>query len=109
VSNYNLTEILDNYALESQVYAVNKLLSTKIDNNLLYDSANLEKKARISYKTIDTIGGIESGTDVSTLVGKTYSQLFDELITPIKSPNINDGIITLSKIPTELKISSSVI
>jgi hypothetical protein len=111
ITNYNLTNILDNYALESQLYAVNQLLSTKIDNNLLYDSSNLEEamKHRNQYKIIDTIGGIEAGTDVSTLVGKTYSEILDEIITPIKYPSISDTTIQLSKIPNEIKITSAIL
>lgn len=104
VSTYNLTKILKNYAPKEWVRLNNELLSAKIENADKYQSPSYLVKDRDILKTMDSIGGIESGVDVSTLCGFSYSHILDQIISPVKNPKVSQTRVKLT-VPKYIHLS----
>lgn len=95
VSTYNLTKILSNYAPKEWVRLNDEFQNAKIENADKYQSPAYLQKNRSTLKIVDPIGGIEAGVDVSTLCGQTYSNIIDQIITPVKNPKVSQTRIKL--------------
>lgn len=95
VSTYNLTSILSNYAPKEWVSLNLDYLGSKVDNNARYQSPAYIAKRRQRLQTLQSVGGLEAGVDVSTLCGETYSTVIDNIITPVKNPSASQARVKL--------------
>lgn len=62
-----------------------------------------------SVKMPNSVGGISANTAVSDLEGKTFSQLFDELLFPTAYPSLTNPSATFSISPSSLQEIGSII
>lgn len=68
-------------------------------NKLLNDSTRKSYISSIENKTLqmpNSVGGIPKGTRIEQLEGKTYSQLFDDLLFPTINPTFVNPSVSLS-------------
>lgn len=82
-----LTGITDSNALARKIDLPTKLSDLKVDIEI--GGGDTEYESAISDKTLTTpnaVGGIAKGTKVSDLEGKTFSEMFDDLLFPTVNP-----------------------
>ena len=72
-----------------------------IDPNILYTIYNTTLSPSLEMDT--TVGGIEAGTTVSDLTGKTFVDMFNDLLFPTVLPTYTQPSIILSGLTSKIK------
>lgn len=76
-----------------------------IDSSILYTSYDTLLDPNLAMAS--QVGGLSVGTTVSTLSGKTFVSLFDDLLFPTQQPTYTIPTITISNSNTTLEIGST--